>query len=509
MTTHRRLVLAAAVGAACAMAAPALLRHARASSLRLDSSPFGLGVASGLPRPDSVVLWTRLMGEELPPRVTVQWEVAKDESFRQVIASGSQTAEASWAHSVHAEPTGLEPGRSYWFRFTALGERSSPARTRTAPAPDSAATLRLATASCQRLEHGHFAAWRDIGAFEPDLVLFLGDYIYEYPGAPDAVRSVSGGLVSSLQGYRERYAQYKADPLLQAAHAAAPWAVVWDDHEVANDYAGLQAGLPLADFEARRAAAYRAWWEHMPLPMSARPQGAQLRIHTHLDWGRLARILLLDNRQYRDPQACRGPLSPFGAGRVRERDCPALADAQRSMLGREQERWLEQQFSTQHRWNLLAQQTLMTPLRLSDDGEAQVWTDGWDGYAPARERLLQGAAARRVPGLVVLGGDIHAHVVANLRADASRNAAVVGTELCGTSISSRGPAAARFENALAQHPHVVWGQARKRGSVLLDLNEQLLRADMRAVDNPRDASSPVRSAARFAVEARHAGAQHA
>lgn len=507
MTNRRRRLL---LQSGCALAGPALLRHGGASPAAPKTWPFALGLASGLPRPDSVVLWTRLRGEDLPPRVPVQWELARDEAFKEVVARGEEAAEAAWAHSVHAEPRGLEPGRGYWYRFSAMGERSAAGRTRTAPAPGGAASLRLATASCQRLEHGHFAAWRDISAFEPDLVLFLGDYIYEYPGAPDAVRTVSGGLISTLEGYRERYAQYKSDPLLQAAHAAAPWAVVWDDHEVANDYAGLHGGLPLADFEARRAAAYRAWWEHMPLPMSARPQGADLRIHTHLDWGRLARILLLDNRQYRDPQACPGPLSVFSSGRVRERDCPALADPQRSMLGPEQEDWLQRQFSNQHAWNLLAQQTLMAPLPLDNgDGEAQVWTDGWDGYAPARERLLQGAASRRVPGLVVLGGDIHAHVVANLKAGSGEGDPWVGTEFCGTSISSRGPAAARFEAGLARHPHVVWGQARKRGSVLLDINERVLLADMRAVDNARELLSPVRSAARFAVDARRAGAQRA
>jgi alkaline phosphatase D len=217
---------------------------------------------------------------------------------------------------VHAEPGGLASGRAWWYRFTALGDRSPAGRTRTAPDAGAEATLRFAIASCQRWEYGHYAAWRDITASEPDLIVFLGDYIYEYPLlANDPVRPISGGLVTTLDGYRDRYAQYRADPLLQAAHACAPWVMVWDDHEVENDYAagvgggllGPSLGALLGDFGRRRAAAYQAYWEHMPFPKSARPTGDAMRIYGHLDWGRLARIQLLDNRQYRDPQVCPRP----------------------------------------------------------------------------------------------------------------------------------------------------------------------------------------------------------
>jgi alkaline phosphatase D len=499
--TRRRWLAQALAGTAAGVAAPAWLRQARGA----DSARFALGVASGCPRPDGVVLWTRLTGPDLPPQVEVAWEVAYDEAFGRIAARGVALAEAAWAHSVHTEPAGLEPGRPWWYRFTALGQRSAAGRTRTAPAPGARATLRFAIASCQRWEHGHWSAWADVTAFAPDLVLFLGDYIYEYPSMPGAaVRSIAGGLVTTLEGYRERHAQYKADPLLQAAHAAAPWLVAWDDHEVENDYAGLMGGLlPFSDFGAQRAAAYQAWWEHQPLPLAMRPRGNALAMHLRLDWGRLARIQLVDNRQHRDPQACPRPGRLFGSGSVVVEDCAELRDPRRSLLGSAQEQWLAEGWSLERPWNLLAQQTLMAPHRTRNRaGQTVAWTDGWDGYPAARQRLLGTAAARQVPGLVVLGGDVHAHYVAHLHADPEdARSPVAGVEFCGTSISSRGPAPARVEAVLAHNPHLLHGDGRHRGSVLFTLDEHRLQADMRAVEQPADPASAVRSSARFSVEA--------
>ena len=483
---------------------------------------FPLGVASGVPQHDGMVLWTRLMGEDLPAQVAVQWELAHDEGFQRVAARGTEVAEAAWAHSVHAEPAGLEPGRVYWYRFTALGERSATGRTRTAPAPGAAASLRLATASCQRLEHGHYAAWRDVVEADPDLIIFLGDYLYEYGliTTRDPVRPVEGGRLTTLEGYRARYAQYRADPLLQAAHAAAPWLVTWDDHEVENDYAGPVGGLPLEDFAARRAAATQAWWEHLPLPRAVRPQGTAITVHRRLDWGRLVRIHLLDNRQFRDRQACPPPGRLWGAGWVGAGGCEELADPRRSLLGMAQERWLAEGWSLERPWNLVAQQTLMAPLRQrSRDAQAprgaadalpaaerQVWTDGWDGYAPARRRLLGTAAERGVPGLVVLGGDVHAHFVSQLRADPENDRSpVIGAEFCGTSIASRGQSQTRLDAARADNPHLLLAEARYRGSIQVTLDARRLQADLRAVQDVRDPASPVRSIGRFAVEASRPG----
>jgi alkaline phosphatase D len=283
---------------------PVYLRHALAA----DQQRFTLGVASGEPTPDGMVLWTRLMGPDLPrdEPVPVHWEVAEDEAFTRIVARGTEQAEAAWAHSVHAEPKGLQSARAYWYRFTALGQRSPVGRTRTAPAPDAAARLKLIIASCQRFDMGHYAAWRHAAAWEPDLILFLGDYIYETATpATGRVRRHDGGIVRSLSQYRERYAQYKGDPDLQSAHACTPWMTIWDDHEVDNDYANLQGQRLQPDFAAQRQDAYQAYWEHMPLPHRLKPDltvpGASLNLYRRADWGRLARLHLLDDRQYRDP----------------------------------------------------------------------------------------------------------------------------------------------------------------------------------------------------------------
>jgi len=480
-------------------------------ALAADVPRFGLGVASGQPRPDGVVLWTRLTGADLPDEVPVRWEVAHDEGFTRIAARGSFTAQAAWAHSVHAEPAGLEPARPYWYRFSALGQQSAAGRTRTAPAPDAEVpSLRFAIASCQRWDHGHWAAWRHLAAEPLDLVLFLGDYIYEYATSASAVRLHRGGPARTLDGYRDRYAQYKSDPALQAAHAACPWLIVWDDHEVENDYAGLQGQRLQSDFAAQRAAAYQAWWEHLPLPMSARPRGPDLRIVGRLDWGRLARIHLVDDRQYRDPQACpregRG-----GSNTVRMKDCPALDDPRRSLLGAEQERWLAEGWSLERPWNLLAQQTLMARFAWPDKGDDTMrWTDGWDGYSASRQRLLQTVVDRRVPGPVVLGGDVHAHYVAGLKTDFDDpKGAVVATEFCGTSISSHGLPQGRIDSARGLNPHIQHARADQRGAVSFTLDAKQLEARLLAVDDAADAASAVRVAARFVVDARRPGAQPA
>jgi len=505
----RRSVLAAAG------TAPLFIRHARAA----DVPRFALGVASGQPQPAGVVLWTMLTGAELPPEVSVDWELAEDEAFTRIAARGSEMARAVDAHSVHAEAAGLQPAREYVYRFSALGQRSAVGRTRTAPAPGAAvARLDFAVASCQRWDHGHWAAWRDIAARPPELVLFLGDYIYEYGwllGSADAVRRHAGGKVRTLDDYRARYAQYKSDPALQAAHAAAPWLLVWDDHEVDNDYAGTQGQDLQFNFAAQRAAAYQAYWEFMPLPRAARPADGTMRMHGRLDWGRLARIHLLDDRQMRDPQVCPRP-GRGGSNTVALADCPALLKPQRTLLGAAQERWLAEGWSSDQPWNLLAQQTLMARWSWTDTtpaaGGGRYWTDGWDGYPAARERLLGVVAQKKLPGVVVLGGDVHAHYVADLKpgpyaAWDDAKTPVIASEFCGTSISSQGLAQSRLDEALAFNPHVHHARSDQRGSLRCVLEPQLLRTELRVVEDVRDPASAVGVQGRFVVEAGRPGAQ--
>lgn len=510
---RRHLLFTGPAWCAAAAGFPAFVRHARA-----DNEPrFALGVASGEPTPKGMVLWTRLTGPglEATDPVPVAWEVAEDEGFSRVVARGTEQAEAAWGHSVHAEPGGLQSGRPYWYRFTALGQRSAVGRTRTAPAPDAAATLRLIIASCQRYDMGYYAAWRHAAAWQPDLILFLGDYIYETASpASGRVRRHAGGLVRTLEDYRARYAQYKSDPDLQAAHACAPWMPIWDDHEVDNDYAALQGQNLQPDFAAQRRAAYQAYWEHMPLPHRLRPDlqapGGALALYRRADWGRLARLHLLDDRQYRDPQVCpragRG-----GSNTVARRDCPELDLPTRSLLGAEQEHWLAQGWDLERRWNLLAQQTLMGRWSWSDpQGPARgtYWTDGWDGYPQARQRLLQSLVDRRIANAVVLGGDVHGNYVGDLLLDYdSLWSRVVASEFCGTSITSTNRSPERVVAAHRHNPHMRHARADERGFIAFDISEQALRAELVVVDQIEDVRSGARVAARYAVDPRKPGIQ--
>ena len=512
MNSRRHLLqLAMAAGAA-----PLFMRHARAA----DVPRFGLGVASGQPHAGGMVLWTMLTGADLPRSADVAWEVAEDEAFTKIAARGVESAVADDAHSVHAEPAGLKPERWYFYRFSALGQRSPVGRTRTAPVADATvARLNFIIASCQRFDVGHYAAWRHAAADGLDLVLFLGDYIYEYgrDSTPaDAPRRHEGGKVSTLAGYRARYAQYKADPDLQAAHAAAPWLLVWDDHEVDNDYAGLQGQDLQFNFAAQRAAAYRAYWEFLPFPKAVKPRpdvdGGAMRMHGRLDWGRLARVHLLDDRQYRSPQACPRP-GKGGSNTVTLKECPELLDPRRSLLGAEQERWLAEGWDLQRPWNLLAQQTLMARCSWEDPagpGRGRYWTEGWDGYAASRQRLLATVAERQVPGVVVLGGDVHAHYVADLKVNYDdAKAATVASEFCGTSISSLGLPQARVALAPKINPHLHHAQSDRRGYMRFVLTPTELQADLRVLEDARLPDSGIGSAGRFVVAAGKPGPQRA
>ena len=499
----RRLLLAALAAAT----APACVRHVRAA----DVDRFAHGIASGQPQAQTVVLWTRLSGPELPAETEVAWELADDQAFTRIAARGSEMARAEDAHSVHAEPQDLQPAREFWYRFSALGQRSAAGRTRTAPAPgDRVEGFNFAIASCQRYDVGHYAAWRHAAAENLDALMFLGDYIYEYAAAPNPVRELTGGRTKTLADYRARYALHKSDPALQSAHAACPWFLVWDDHEVENDYASWQGEFLQTDFVAQRAAAYQAYWEHMPLPKASRPTDGRMRMHGRLDWGDLARIHLLDDRQMRDAQVCPKP-GRGGSNTVRVADCKALLDPRRTLLGAEQERWLAEGWTTDRPWNLLAQQTLMARFSWEDPAPStqptgKYWTDGWDGYPAARQRLLQAMVERKAPGVVVLGGDVHSNYAADLKLDFDDpKSATVASEFCGTSITSLGLSQATVDAARGFNPHVHYARSDQRGYVRFSLDRQRLQAELRVLADARDAKSTIATAARFAVAAAQPG----
>lgn len=514
----RRRFLQSALSLAALSMLPSSVRAQQSARARFVGNPFTLGVASGYPVPDGATLWTRLAplplqadGGMAPDEIAaVMWQVAEDDTFARVVASGQQRAVPELGHSVHVDVRGLRPGRPYAYRFIAGDEISPVGRTVTAPAPGSAApTLRFAIGSCQHYEQGYYNAYRHIIDDSPDLMVFLGDYIYESSWGDDLVRRHSSAEPIALEDYRIRHAQYKSDPDLQRAHAAMPWLVTWDDHEVDNDLAGERSEYLDPRFLFRRAAAYQAYYEHMPLPATMRPRvDGRMRLHTAVDWGDTARIFMLDGRQYRTPQACPDPLKGGGGRTVDIAECAGIDDASASFLGMEQERWLYDGLgASRSRWNVMAQQTLLSA-RDDDPGTARpIRTDGWDGYAHARGRLYDAIEKRRVSNPLVVGGDIHATVLADLKRDPwNPRSPTIASEVCGTSITSQGAAQADFDRALANNPHFRFARSDRRGYCLITLSRDA-QVEVRALDTVKQREARIDTLARFAIEDGRPGLQ--
>ena len=486
------------------MLAAAAASPLRAQPPRFASYPFALGVASGYPSPDGMVLWTRLTGVD-PIATTLRWEVAEDEAMKSIVFSGTTTAEPAWAHSAHVEVRGLEPDRWYWYRFGAGDAQSPVGRTRTAPAPGAVpARLRFAFGSCQQYEQGYYGAYRHVVADAPELMVFLGDYIYESSWGRDHVRHHDAPEPYTLEEYRARHALYRSDPDLQAAHAACPWVLTWDDHEVDNDYADERPedGMPREAFLERRAAAYRAYYEHMPLPARMRPDGPRMRLHAQLGWGGLAQFHVLDTRQYRSWQACPRRNRAGGSNTVDVEQCARLFAPGRSMLGFAQERWLDAALARSRAgWNVIAQTTRMAQFDQKPGPGRRAWTDGWDGYPAARTRLFEALTSHKVSNPVVIGGDVHSFHVSQLKADFDDPASpVVAAEFVGTSITSQAWAQERVNRFLPDNPHIVLADSRYRGYTRVDVSPKLLRADLRAMASVRERDADCSTLASFVVE---------
>jgi alkaline phosphatase D len=501
MRHSRRAVVSAGLG----LAGAALLRArpSRAAEITFADDPFTLGLASGYPEPNAVVLWTRLAPQPLVPGggvpaapVAVDWEIGADEALRTIVRRGTVHATPDWAHSVHVEVNGLEPARDYWYRFTSGGARSAVGRTRTAPAAGTLPNrLTLAVASCQHFEQGHYAAYRAIAEDAPDLVVHVGDYIYEGRGTK-RVRTHDAPECHTLEDYRQRYAIYKSDPHLKAAHAASPWMLVSDDHEVANDYAGDHSAqfAPPELFLRRRAAAYQAYYEHQPMPRALVPSEGRQALYTSRAFGDLAALFMLDGRQYRSPQAC-APL-PLIA-------CNELYAPERTMLGEQQEQWLRGSLAaSKARWNLLGQQTVLAHFDQSGDGPRAYWADGWGGYPAARERLVATLLERPVANPVVFSGDIHAFLVNDVQAVATDYASpVVATELVTSSISSvQGRSQQTLDLWRTENPNVRLARSDYRGYLRVAVAPEQLHAELVAVDDVARADSPTHVLASFDVE---------
>jgi alkaline phosphatase D len=470
---------------------------------------FTLGVASGDPAPDGVVLWTRLArdphataGGMNEAAVDVDWQVADDDRFTRVRAAGRARTGPQDGYAVHVEVGGLPAGGTFFYRFGALGRISPTGTTRTAPPPTALTPVSIAFGSCANYEHGYFTAYRHLAQEEPDLVLFLGDYLYEeaagtYRAKSGNPRSYGDAEPRTVEGYRRRYALHHADPDLQAAHAAAPWVCVFDDHEVSNNWAGDHPETPQPTFPARRAAAFRAWYENVPVRLPQRPQGSTIQCFRRLAWGATATFHMLDTRQYRDVQVG----GPSAAAR--------RTDPRRTITGAAQEQWLVDGLRrSRARWDVLGQQVFFSQLDLAPGPPRGFNADAWDGYPVERDRIVASWQQARVRNPVVLSGDVHLHYVADIRADhEDPTSPVVGTELVSSSITSEGDGSEHspeVAKALALNPHLRYGIAR-RGYHTARFGPDRMDAAVRVVDRVSTPGAPIRTAAMFSVTDRSPG----
>lgn len=507
----------------------------QASPVAFSDNPFTLGVASGEPLPDGVVLWTRLAPKPLAPGsgmpdvpVTVQWEVATDEAMSSVVQRGVAMASPAWGHSVHVEVEGLSADHWYWYRFMVGNEVSPIGRTRTAPAAGTPTdAFRFAFASCQRWDQGLFTAYRDMAAQAPDLIVHLGDYIYESRINTVTFRDTPMPIHATfeprdLESYRTRYALYKLDPHLQEAHRIAPWMVTWDDHEVSNNYFGaILRDLPVSrPLLARRAAAYQAYYENQPLRKESIPNGPDLQLYRRRAFGDLIEFNVLDTRQYRSAQ---GQLCDDATRKANGGFCPDSLDPSRTLLGAPQKQWLFdglQQTST--RWNVLAQQVPIA--RIDNDADPEIESfggremDKWDGYAWERDQVITELASNaKAKGFhpVVLTGDVHASYVWDLKTDWDDPSAktVFGTEFVGTSIASNGDTPLKNDGGFTTecgnrngnpHNHLFDNH---RGYVICDVDRDIWQSTYRVLPTVEDDDAAATTLTSFAVEHAHPGAQ--
>ncbi|WP_205695670.1 alkaline phosphatase [Conexibacter sp. SYSU D00693] len=514
--SRRHLLLAGGAGAT-ALFLPGV-QLARGASFAAD--PFSLGVASGDPWAHSVVLWTRLAPDPLAldgsggmpaQAVPVRWEIAPDAGFRKVLRQGTAVARPEEAHTVHVEADGLSADREYFFRFKVGGDVSPVGRTKTAPVAGARRPMTFAFASCQNFPAGQYAAYRDMAQQELDLVVHLGDYIYEGAGGTGPRAHAPAAEIKTLSDYRVRHAQYKTDPHLQAAHAVAPWLVTWDDHEVQNNYADLEADpdSPVDVFAARRAAAYQAYWEHMPLRRAQRPVGKDLPLFRRVSYGAMATFHVLDTRQHRDdqPPACPPQESDANGGFCTE----ALREG-RTILGADQLDWLRSGLAgSRASWDVLAQQVPVAPLDQDADPARKRFhnPDKWDGYAADRQRVTDALAT--VDGPVVITGDVHVNEVRDVPpSPAHLDAAPVATEFIGTSITSGGDRAlsTQVDPDLANNPHRRLLD-NHHGYVRCTLTARRFTADYRVVDTVLTDTAPGRTLQTWVTERGKPGAVRA
>ncbi len=482
-------------------------------ALLLDN-PFTLGVASGDPSPTGVVLWTRLAPDPLVPGggmpaapFEVRYELSEDEDFHAIVRKGTTVALPDEAHSARAEIHGLGPEHHYFYRFKAGDEISPVGRTRTTPPGNSMVpAVTFAFVSCQNFAEGYFTPYHEVAASQDiETVIFLGDYIYEGRNATFR-RHHPDREIRTLDEYRIRHAQYKTDEALQKAHAAHPWLVTWDDHEFKNNYADedVDPNRPVAEVRARRAAAYRAYWEHMPLARHRKPEGPDLQLYRRFTWGQMATFNVLDGRQYRSdqPETCRRDPSGY---------CVEHLEPGRSMLGTEQRDWLlEDLAGTKARWNVLAQQTAFAPLNGANSFPPRfsgAGADNWEGYVAERQQIIDWAVEHQTPNFVVLTGDTHRNWVRNIPRHYTSLENPMGAEFLGTSISTGGDTKPlELDFGLPGNPHLLF-RNNNRGYAKCTLTPDTWTTEYRIVDTVEQPTSPAHTLATFVVENGRPGAQ--
>jgi len=526
----RRRLLVALGGGSAALLSPLHAALAQAprnliANPTFDRDPFQLGVASGEPAPDGFVLWTRLAPHPLEQGggmvmrpMSVRWELAEDDGFRRIVRTDEALARPELAHSVHVEVEGLPPRRSYWYRFQIGGAVSPVGRTATLPAATARVDrVRFAVAGCQHYEEGHFTAWRRIAEEPIDFVFHYGDYIYEGPDGGPGERKLNGrpftnlrrhvgGEIYSVDDYRRRYAQYRSDPDLQAAHAAAPWFVSFDDHEIDNNWAADrdQDHTPPELFLLRRAAGFQTYYEHMPLRRSSAPFRGHMQMFRRAAWGDLLQAHFLDTRQYRSDQLNGDRDGDFRA---------ASLDPARTMLGGRQEAWLGAGLRPDdgRRWQVLAHQVGLANLAMREGSNGVIYSsDQWSGYLAARRRLLGHIEQAGMTNVVTVCGDAHRHFASDLIQDDGTK--VVSSEFLATSITSGsdgiGEDDAFHRNTRALNPHLK-AMTDKRGYVLCDVGRDHWRGDLKILDRVMTPDEPVRVHASFVVERGRPGLQAA
>jgi len=481
---------------------------------------FAHGVASGDPTAEGVVIWTRVSGAGSDDTVAVGWTVATDPEMQDIVAQGEVEAGPETDWTVHVDVDGLRPATTWWYGFEARDQRSDTGRTRTAPGPDDGQELRLGVVSCASYAAGFFGVYRHLAERDLDLVVHLGDYLYESNAGASTRQHVPPREPVSLADYRLRHAQYKTDPDLQTLHQRFALAAVWDDHEVAgNAWEGGASGHDPATqgpWAERRAAALQAYLEWMPLrlPDPDRPR----RIWRSLPLGANGELILIDTRHDgRDRQI----------GAYLDDPAAALADPDRQIMSEDQERWLAEQLrGTTGAWRVVANQVVLSPLslevpepladlanRLGPVVAGRVLNpDQWDGYPAARRRLLQVVADEGVGPVVVLTGDIHSSWAFEVPAGGETGAAPVAVELAAPSVTSQtfasivGPDSELVARGLVgiveeQLRHVRWTEIRHHGYIVVSLTPEAMQGDWWHVDAVDEAPTGERLAASWTASA--------